>query len=834
MRGMSTNGCFPIIPRLYLTFNSFVLFVLLCFVLFFILEKRNIMDFFLLNYWQGKSHISTVSSIILDYKFNHDSVELLSGANQIATVTYDELQKRWADLFSQFYTQYETPVEVITFPEVIRFNEVQVWEKAMSILKKWCEQTSKKYGLIIRNYDLKGHLNFSKINIDVNDESNEKLLLFNPTQRVLLTIFFNENVELLEQQVFSCIDEVNLLSLLLREELIYSDVMVAGLVVYSGENNHDKCLHCKNFIVSFDIFNSVHHFNSFWDDYTDQEIQKYVPNDKEDIDSRKVFKAVASKVIGFLAHFQFKMFDNAILPYPKKRPEEKIFQTELLLNRYQMEIVYSNKNHIFLTGSYGTGKTIVIYKKIELLQKHLKDNESIYYVNFEEKSHLDSNLLTKMKLDEKVKVIKGGFDLSYIIKNKILPNEYGTGKIHLMVDEYDTQSLSKKEAAELTYIFKKKNIFKNSTIFIAAQPIEISRTVLKLSKIMSKGKHMVHDLKKIMYSYNLDYVMRTTVEIHTLARITEDYLDGKSNHYTLLNPKNDTSVQKKLQTPYLNKRNSKYHGQKRIDHDLLYKLADTSSNKNDKSMWRVITRYCYNVDSSIGHNIHGRLPKLFKISKSADHLEQLALIALFLSSIVEINTKHIAIVHFESQAPIWLTYLLQLTNFNRLKITFDATEFINLDKTQDKQKGELVLVADYRCVKGLEFSNVLLLINENEYYLKHFIPEAMTRCMSNLSILIVPRNKKIFQSETVSALVDKWEEVNNMSNKNPILEIVELKFCSNPICRIKMNNFCEFGGNKYVHKFTKFFKDLYQEIQLRVASNLESDNDEEKEEAKIL
>ena len=49
-----------------------------------------------------------------------------------------------------------------------------------------------------------------------------------------------------------------------------------------------------------------------------------------------------------------------------------------------------------------------------------------------------------------------------------------------------------------------------------------------------------------------------------------------------------------------------------------------------------------------------------------------------------------------------------------------------------------------------------------------------------------------------------------------------------------MNNFCEFGGNKYVHKFTKFFKDLYKEIQLSVVSNLKSDNDKEKEEAKIL
>ena len=245
-------------------------------------------------------------------------------------------------IFAILYTVRDTR-EVITFPKIIRFSEVKLWEKAMSILKIWCEQTSKKYGLIIRNYDLKGHLNFSKINIDVNGKCNEKLLLFNPTQRVLLTIYFNEDAETLEQEVYSCIDEVNVLSLLLREELIDSDVIVAGIVVCPGKNNHTSCEDCKNFIVSFDIFTSIQHFNSFWDSYIDQEIQKHATKDSN---SRKVFKAVASKILGFLAHFQFKIFDKAILPSSKKFKEGRIIETELLLNPYQTEIVYSKENHI--------------------------------------------------------------------------------------------------------------------------------------------------------------------------------------------------------------------------------------------------------------------------------------------------------------------------------------------------------------------------------------------------------------------------------------------------------------------------------------------------------
>ena len=169
-------------------------------------------------------------------------------------------------------------------------------------------------------------------------------------------------------------------------------------------------------------------------------------------DGLKIFETVATEIVGFLAHMQYP----TSLPTPKNSPEENISETELLLNRYQMEVVYLKQNRIFLTGSYGTGKSIIIYKKIEILLENLKDNEVIYYVTFEEKSSLDSIFKMTMKASEKVKVIKSGFDLSHIIKNTILSQEYdnGTKTIHLMVEEYDTQRLSTMEADELNKIFE--------------------------------------------------------------------------------------------------------------------------------------------------------------------------------------------------------------------------------------------------------------------------------------------------------------------------------------------------------------------------------------------
>ena len=323
------------------------------------------MNFTLLNYFKNENHISTVASMILDYKFNHGSVELFCGADQISNVTYEAMEDRWRELFSQFYTQYDKPVEVITFPEIIGFKETQVWEKAMRVLKIWCEKSSGNYGLIIRNYDLKGHLNFSKIKMDMNkkfQQFKERLLLFNPDRRVILAIYLNEDTEAIEEEVFDCINEVTLLGLLLRDELIDSDVTVTGIVACSENNSYMNCRKCKNFIVSSDIFTSVEHFDNFWDCFINED--EIVTTDQEDSGTSKVFKAIASKMLGFLAHLQFKTRGKVKLPIPKKHPKETIINAELLLNRYQMEIVHSSQNRIFLIGGYGAGKTIVIARKL--------------------------------------------------------------------------------------------------------------------------------------------------------------------------------------------------------------------------------------------------------------------------------------------------------------------------------------------------------------------------------------------------------------------------------------------------------------------------------------
>ena len=204
---------------------------------FFLVERSNLNDdFFLLNYWQDKGSASIVGRRILNHQFDHSAVELLCGPVPPCTFTYEKFKKRLKDLFTKFYKQNEKPIEVITIPIFTEFDKIQitkVWEQAMIILKEWCENSSIKCGLIVRNYNIKGHLRFSKIKIDVNEnfgQCNERLLVFNPAQRVVLTIYLVESAEALVEEVHNCIDEVNLLGLLLRDALFGSSVIVTGIV----------------------------------------------------------------------------------------------------------------------------------------------------------------------------------------------------------------------------------------------------------------------------------------------------------------------------------------------------------------------------------------------------------------------------------------------------------------------------------------------------------------------------------------------------------------------------------------------------------------------------
>ena len=94
-------------------------------------------------------------------------------------------------------------------------------------------------------------------------------------------------------------------------------------------------------------------------------------------------------------------------------------------------------------------------------------------------------------------------------------------------------------------------------------------------------------------------------------------------------------------------------------------------------------------------------------------------------------------------------------------------------------------------LRGLEFSKVLLILDSNEHHLRHLIPEAITRCMEDLTVLIKPPVHRNHKSDTVADLVVEWEK--NLDNgilRNLTLDCVQSspvlagKFSPSPIAKI--------------------------------------------------
>ena len=487
-----------------------------------------------------------------------------------------------------------------------------------------------------------------------------------------------------------------------------------------------------------------------------------------------------------------------------------------------------------------------------------------------------------------------------MVKTQIVAKErvLGTKSINLIIDEYNSEYLSTEEATSLGTFLTEEEELKNSTVLIVAQPVEIERFDNFYDSWGNKSVYKTRgNLKKLiritsMKVKTLNNVMRTTVEINTLLKITQQFLDNQSNRYQCHNSKMPLTPKMKggrfqeifsrltqilglafkpashnsfsvLQSPSSNSsknattfppekqsassnpkfsvsvmsddlsnhaaRSPPSQSKKRIDSDELYRLMPIRKARYKRNFQETVTKYSYKCISKIGHNISGPLPQLIKLAESANKHEQVALIATVLDKIISLadkTSKKVAVIHCEpNDRPLWLKSLFQVTN---VTMTIDLGEFLK-DTSEN-----LVLVKNLTCVRGLEFSDVLLILDSNEHHLRHFIPEAMARCMSKLSVLIVPSLHENYKSDTVAELVEEWEK---QRENNLILSILKIGFCNNPSCNNITNHqraYCVDGGSYGIHTNCELYRNLLKKIEATYIENIQPDYVKKQEEAEVL
>ena len=138
---------------------------------YFFLEHITLYEFGWVHYGRSKRKIESTTRQICDYKFKKESKSIYEGAS-FRTVFGDlESKQRCKKLLLTFFCKAAQLSEIITFPDTKLSIQGKPWEDIINTLQSWCANSNvgnkgDAAGLIIRNYDLKNHLNFCGITDD--------------------------------------------------------------------------------------------------------------------------------------------------------------------------------------------------------------------------------------------------------------------------------------------------------------------------------------------------------------------------------------------------------------------------------------------------------------------------------------------------------------------------------------------------------------------------------------------------------------------------------------------------------------------------------------------
>ena len=108
------------------------------------------------------------------------------------------------------------------------------------------------------------------------------------------------------------------------------------------------------------------------------------------------------------------------------------------------------------------------------------------------------------------------------------------------------------------------------------------------------------------------------------------------------------------------------------------------------------------------------------------------------------NNKHI-ILHFHTsinKIPKLLTPIIECREISS-KVTSNYKDF--------KCNNKSILVCNFRVLRGLEHSNVTVIIDQDIYSMQHYLVEAMARCTNNLAIVVLEK------SDVISKIMSQWE-----------------------------------------------------------------------------
>ena len=538
-------------------------------------------------------------------------------------------------------------------------------------------------------------------------------------------------------------------------------------------------------MLSLDEFKDLPAFENWW-----KERETYFEKVSIKDINPDFIKSFSAKITGTVAA---TFIYGKHIPTLTDKYDEQMIKLAVLLTREQMDIVYSQDKHIIIKGGFGCGKTIVAAAMLEKISESLKNDEKLYYICYDSRSELLNQMVNVAQNKEVANMTsfhnKERRNLSEIIKD-ILVKKESTRKVNFIVDEYDGEDLDESEAKSLNEIFNEW--LKNMFIVLIVQPIEKKRVINNIPQKRNKS-----ELLENMKVYQLTRVMRNSVEIHNLVKLTTDVLrkqqtvfihqeDKKTKSEPKIRVRNESvsaaNTVTKSRNPGLHitaklpsrrrdvnqyrkeilglnevkftpesVKGTRYRDDYSEENPSIPKLGLDEAQALSEAMTgtsdggvKTISEFRFAAADKTGHKIRSKKPTFFELGARSDFQKVISLIAIFEER--EIDRSEQVVHHFDTGSNE-IPDIFFFTFAHHFKIQDKVTKKYEEFKSPEKS----ILVCSHPTFRGLEHPKITVVIERDIYYVQHYLVEALARCTSDLCVVVLQN------SSTLTNITTEWK-----------------------------------------------------------------------------
>ena len=187
-----------------------------------------------------------------------------------------------------------------------------------------------------------------------------------------------------------------------------------------------------------------------------------------------------------------------------------------------------------------------------------------------------------------------------------------------------------------------------------------------------------------------------------------------------------------------------------------------SSRGNDTGGNSTVSEFTHAEVDDTGHKIGTGKPLLFELGDKEEFEKSLSLVAIF-KKVLTTSSKHV-VLHMDTKTnaiPSALRFAFD-HHFSDIKKTTNYKEFQSSSKS--------ILICSYPAFRGLEYSRITVLIDRDIYFLQHYLVEMLSRCTSELFIVVLQKSSAldyVIEKWKTKELVDQWKtEISKKNNQN--------------------------------------------------------------------